>query len=78
MEKTILNFSFLISLLLFLTVFSQAQTMNVKVAGIVDSNTITVITMPKAQIHVQIKGIDTPEAPGRGSSHSGSSGGRKR
>jgi len=61
MKKLIINFYFLLPFLLFVPVFSQVETIQVKVVGIIDGNTITVLTKAKAQKPIWIKGIDAPE-----------------
>lgn len=61
MKKYVLNLSIILILLLILSLQTQAETIKVKVVGIVDGNTITVLTKNRTQKQVRIKGIDAPE-----------------
>lgn len=61
MKKLISNFYLVLLFLTFLPVFGQIQTERVKVVGIVDGDTVTVLMKDKSQKRFQIKGIDSPE-----------------
>jgi len=61
MKKLLQQLLLILILLLTSPLLSRAETIRVKVVGIVDGDTITVLTKEKTQKTVLIKGIDAPE-----------------
>lgn len=63
MKKLIKNLYLILPILFLLPAFSQTQVIQVKVVGVIDGDTITVLLKDKSQKQVRIKGIDAPELP---------------